>query len=176
MPPLPPARNKMNQHSKFAGGRCFSILAAVILSSIRARANPIEFPEKSITPKISFVIGFAILLELICICWILRRSRRPRFFILWLVGLHLITYPAFLGLLWELVEIRPAFAVALGEGVAVVIEGSLIYLICRFVPSIKPKPPAPSIAKCWLASLIGNACSAAAFPLLLAIFERLSPG
>jgi len=166
----------MNKHSKFIGGRWFGILAAVILSSVGARANPIELPEKSITPEISFVIGFAILLEVICIWRVLRRSRRPRFFILWLVGMHLITYPAFLGLLWELDEIRPALAVALGEGLAVVVEGALIYLICRFVPSIKPELAAPSVAKCWLASLIGNACSAVAFPLLLAIFERLSPG
>lgn len=166
----------MKAHSTFIGGRWFGILAAVMLSSLRARANPIELPEKSITPEISFIIGFAILLEVISIWWILRRSRRPRFFILWLAGMHLLTYPAFLGLLWMLDDIRPASAVAFGEGLVVVVEGSLIYLICQFVPSAKPELAAPSVAKCWLASLIGNVLSAIAFPILLAMYERFGPG
>jgi hypothetical protein len=58
------------------------ILAAVIFSVVTAQANPIELPEKSIKPEISFLIGFAILLEVICVWFILRRSLRPRFFIL----------------------------------------------------------------------------------------------
>jgi hypothetical protein len=162
----------MKTDSKSCNARWLGVLAVLILSCASAWANPISLPEKSITPEISFVIGFAILLEVICIWWILRRSRRPRFFILWLVAMHLITYPAFLGLLWRLDEVRPAFAVGLGEGLVVAVEGSLIYLICRFMPSAKSELAAPSVAKCWWASLIGNILSAIAFPILLGIYER----
>jgi hypothetical protein len=55
----------------------------------------------------------------------------------------------------------------MGEGAIVVVEGSLIYLICRYAPSAKARQPAPSIFKSIFASLAGNACSAAAFPLLV---------
>ena len=65
--------------------RRFGVLAGIILSVVPARADPIELPEKSITPEISFIIAFAILLEVICIWLILRRFRRPHFFILWLI-------------------------------------------------------------------------------------------
>jgi hypothetical protein len=150
------------------------ILAAVIFSVVTAQANPIELPEKSITPEISLVIGVAILLEVICICLVLWRARRPRFFVLWLVGMHLITYPAFLGVLWMLQDIRPALAVAVGEGLVVVVEGIIIYLICRYVVPAKPETAAPSMAKCWLASLIGNICSAGAFPILVAFYDHFN--
>src|ERR1035437_8230464 len=92
--------------------RGLAFLAAVILPVVTAQANPVELPEKSITPEISFRIGFALLIEILCIWFMLRRSRRPRFFILWLIGMHLLTYPSFLGLLWLLQAMRPAFAVA----------------------------------------------------------------
>lgn len=166
----------MKSPSKFTDGHRIAILAAMMLSCVSGYANPISLPEKSITPEISFVIGFAILLEVMCIGWILRRSRRPRFFILWLVGMHAITYPAFLGLLWMLDDFRPAFAVAFGEGLVVVIEGALIYLICCFVRSPKPELAEPSVIKCWLASLIGNVLSVIAFPILLAMYARIGPG
>jgi hypothetical protein len=78
-----------------------------------------------------------------------------------------------LGWLWLLQDVRPVMAVAGGEGLVVLIEGLLIYLICRFVPPAKPEMVAPSIAKCWLASLIGNVCSAVAFPILLVIYDHL---
>ena len=88
----------MKTHPQLMGYiRRLGILAAMLLSVVSARANPIELPEKSITPEVSLVIGGAILLEVICIWLVLRRARRPRFFVLWLAGLHLITYPAFLG-------------------------------------------------------------------------------
>ena len=32
---------------------------------------------------------------------------------------------------------RPAFAVGIGEGLVVLVEGTLIYLICRFIPPAK---------------------------------------
>jgi len=165
----------MKTHKSFKGYfRRFWILAAMLLSIVPARANPIELPEKSITPEVSMVIGGAILLEVVCVWWMLRHTRRPRFFVLWLAGMHLITYPAFLGVLWLLQEMRPALAVAIGEGLVVVVEGVFIYLLCRFVVSAKPGITAPSLAKCWLASLIGNVCSAVAFPFLLALYERFA--
>ena len=150
--------------------RRLGISAAPFLFTFSLQADPISIPEKSVTPEISFLIGCAILLEATCILLLLRRFRKPRLFILWILGMHLITYPAFLGLLWLLQDMRPAFAVASGEGLVVLIEGSLIYLICRFVAPAKPEFPAPSIATCLVISLIGNVCSAVAFPILLAIF------
>ena len=155
--------------------RWFGILAGILSLVLPARADPIELPEKSITPEISFIIGFAILLEVTCIWLILRRARKPRFFILWLIGMHLFTYPAFMGMLWLLQNIRPAFAVGIGEGLIVIIEGCLIFLICRFVASAKPEFTAPSIAKCLVASFIGNAVSAGAFPILLAVYDHFVP-
>jgi len=149
------------------------ILAAVIFPVVTAQANPIELPEKSIKPEISFLIGFAILLEVICVWFILRRSLRPRFFILWLIGMHLITYPAFLGLLWLLQSMRPAFAVAIGEGLVVVVEGLTIYGICWLMAPANSPLPRPTIARCWLASFVGNVCSAVAFPILLTMFKMI---
>jgi hypothetical protein len=150
--------------------RRLEMLLALTLAAASARANPISLPEKSIAPTISLIIGGAILCEVVCIWWRLRRFRRPRFFIFWLLVMHLFTYPAFLALLWQLHDVRPALAVALGEGLVVVIEGALIYLMCRFMPATQPGLPIPSMARCWLASLIGNACSAAVFPGLCKIF------
>jgi hypothetical protein len=135
------------------------------------QANPISIPEKPMAPEITFLVGFAILLEAACILFLLRRSRKPRLFILWIVGMHLLTYPAFLGLLWLLQDMRPAFAAALGEGVVVLVEGSLIYLICHCAPSAKSNLPMPSGIKCFLASFVGNGCSLIAFPLLLASYN-----
>jgi len=152
------------------------ILAVVSFSILTARANPIEIPEKSVKPEICFLIGFAILFEVLCVWYILRHSLRPRFFILWLLGMHLVTYPAFLGLLWLLQAMRPAFAVAIGEGLVVVVEGLIIYGICRLTAPANSPLPRPTLAKCWLASLVGNVCSAVAFPILVAIFERFGPG
>lgn len=105
---------------------------------------------------------------------ILRRSQKPRFFILWLIGIHLFTYPAFLGFLWLKQNMRPAFAAGIGEALVVLVEGTLIYLICRFIPAAKPDLTTPSIIKCLLASLIGNIISAAAFPVLIAIHDRFA--
>ena len=146
------------------------ILVALMLAADSTLANPVDLPEKPVTPELSWMIGIAILIEAICVWWMLLRFRRPRFFIVWLLVMHLFTYPGFLGLLWRLYDLRPAFAVGLGEGLVVVIEGALIYLMCRLSPAAKPGLTTPSMARCWLASLVGNLCSAAAFPLLCMIF------
>jgi hypothetical protein len=152
--------------------RRLAFLAAIFLSIVPASADPIELPEKPITPEITILISLAIFLEVVCILLVLRRSQKPRFFILWLIGIHLFTYPAFLGFLWLEQNMRPAFAAGIGEGLVVPVEGILIYLICRFIPSAKSNLASPSIIKCLLASLIGNIISAAAFPVLTAIHDR----
>jgi Na+/phosphate symporter len=82
-----------------------------------------------------------------------------------------LTYPSFLGLLWLLQAMRPALAVAIGEGLVVVVEGSIIYAMCGLLAPTAPDLPRPPLAKCWLASLVGNVCSAVAFPVLFALFK-----
>jgi multisubunit Na+/H+ antiporter MnhB subunit len=144
--------------------------AAMFLCVFSAQADPIELPEKPVTPEIAFLIVASILLEAVCILFLLRRFRRPRFFIAWIFGMHLLTYPGFLSLLWLLQDMRPAVAVAFGEGLVVVGEGILIYLICSFAPA-KQSNPRPSLFRCWLVSLAGNACSLIAFPFLTKLYE-----
>jgi hypothetical protein len=150
------------------------VLATMLLCSLSAQADPISIPEKSLTPEITFLISFSILLEAVCILFLLRRFQKPRFFIIWILGLHLITYPAFLGFLWLAQDMRPALAVASGESLVVLVEGFLIYLICRFVPTSKENLPRTSLVRCWLASLVGNACSLIAFPLLTNLYDFIS--
>jgi hypothetical protein len=152
--------------------RRLAFFSAIFLSAVSAGADPIELPEKPIAREIIGLISLAIFLEVVCILLVLRRSQKPRFFFVWLIGIHLFTYPAFLGFLWLEQNMRPAFAAGIGEGLVVVIEGTLIYLICRFIPSAKSNLASPSIVKCLLASLIGNIISAAAFPILIAIHDR----
>ena len=152
--------------------RQFGFFAVLFLCPFSLHANPISIPEKPVTPEITFLISFSILLEATCILLLLRRFRKPRFFILWILGLHLITYPAFLGFLWLFQDMRPALAVASGEGLVVVIEGTLIYWICRHAPA-KQNLPMASLLRCWLASLAGNACSLIAFPLLMKLYETI---
>lgn len=163
----------MKTHSYFSAcGRWLATLAAVMLPAVSALGDPIEMPEKSITPEISFLIGAAIFFEVICIWLMLRRSRTPRFFILWLVVMHLITYPSFLGSLWLLQNLRPAIAAGIGEGAAVVVEGFLIYFICQIPSHGNSAMATPSILKCLSASFIGNAVSALAFPVFISIYDR----
>ena len=153
--------------------RRISFFAAMLFCSFSAQANPISIPEKPVTPEITFLICFSILLETACILFLLRRFRKPRLFVLWILGLHLITYPAFLGFLWRFQDMRPSFAAALGEVLIVIIEGILIYLICRHVPA-KQNLPIASLIRCWLISLAGNACSLIAFPLLTNLNDFIS--
>jgi hypothetical protein len=150
------------------------VLLAMFLCGFQAQADPIELPEKSLTPEITFLIGLSIFVEAVCILFLLRRFQKPRFFILWILGLHLITYPAFLGFLWLAQAMRPALAVAAGEGLVVLVEGFLIYLICRLVSPATPSLRQTSLIRCWLASLVGNACSLIAFPFLTNIYDFIS--
>jgi len=143
------------------------------LFELTAAANPIEIPEKSVAPENAFLIFTAILIEILCVYLVLRRRQKPRFFTAWLIGMHLFTYPAFLALLWCLHDVRASIAVAAGEGLVVLVEGWLIYLMCRHLAPANSALRPPSPAKCWLASVLGNACSAGAFPILIVAYDHL---
>jgi hypothetical protein len=152
------------------GDLCRLVFAAVLLlSAAPLLADPITdiHEENLLQPKTIFSVAAAILVEAGCVLGLLRRWRTPRLFVVWIMGMHLVTYPLFLALVWLGIHLQPALAVAAGEGAIVVVEGSLIYLICRYAPSAQTRQPAPSIFKSLIASLAGNACSAAAFPLLV---------
>jgi hypothetical protein len=157
----------------------WGVVAAWLLAAMTMKADPIPV-SGPLEPPIRLVnlvpITLAILLEAVCVLFILRRRRKPRLFILWLLGMHVFTYPLFLGLLWLCYGMRPALAAALGEGVIVLVEGGLIFLMCRFLSARKSPLAVPSIGKSLFASLMGNICSAAAFPLLLLLFERVQSG
>jgi len=155
-------KNSDMQNSIFRIG----IAAAIFIATFSAQANPIPLPEKPVTPEISFLIPVSILLEAICWVFLLRKFQRPRFLVLWILGMHLITFPAFLGILKFLDTMRPATAVALGETLVVLVEGYIVFLICNYVRPSRQNARSPSLARCWLVSLAGNICSAAAFPLL----------
>ena len=148
-------------------------MVVAICGAFPVHADPISLPEPSLTPQITFLVSFSILLEAVCILLLLWNFRKPRFFILWILGLHVITYPVFLTLVWQLNDLRPAVAVAIGEGLVVLLEGTLIYGICRYVPTRQKLPPA-SLNRCWLVSLAGNACSLVAFPILMNIYDLIS--
>ncbi len=150
------------------GGLRWLIFLAALLPGGSLRADPIvDFGVSSRSQfGIIFTITIAILVEAVCILLLLRRRRTPRLFFLWLMAMHLLTYPIFLGLVWFSAGARPGLAAGICEGIIVLIEGSLIYLLCRFAPSAKMALPSPSVGKALFASLIGNICSAAAFPLL----------
>ena len=160
----------MNGLNNYRFIRSVGIVAVLLLSVVSLKADPISPGEESWTIIVFIPIALAILLEAICIWLMLRRLRTPRFFILWLLAMHLVTYPLFLGFLWLLYGTRPAFAMALGEAAIVIVEGGLIYLTCRYISSRQSSLPVPSISKSLFASLVGNVCSAVAFPLLLRLF------
>jgi hypothetical protein len=148
--------------------RQFGLGAVLYFLALSAKADPIEMNEVStIRIGTAVTIALAIFFEAICIILLLRRSRTPRWFILWLLGMHVFTYPLFLATVWLLAGLHPALIITAAEGLIVLVEGGLIYLMCRFGPSPKKELAAPSITKSMVVSLIGNICSAGAFPLLL---------
>ena len=152
--------------------RRFGFVLMLLLSAICVEANPIEPSEAALVRfGTIFTIVLAILMEAVCVMLLLRRRRTPRLFILWLMGMHLFTYPLFLGMLWYAQGLRPVQAAGLAEGIIILIEGGLIYLMCNLAPSAKITLPTPSIFKSLFASLAGNICSALAFPLLTSFLD-----
>ena len=138
------------------------VVGAAFLATWAAWGNPISLPEKPVAPEVALLLGSAILLEVACVWLVLRRWGKPRFFVLWLIGMHVLTYPGFLELLAALDYLRPVSAALIGESAVVLVEGAIIYLLCRFLRAPKSEFPTPSALRCWLASLAGNICSVAA--------------
>jgi hypothetical protein len=143
-------------------------LAVLLLSTVSVKANPVNTGGVPVFQlgNLSAII-IALLIESLCVVLLLRRRRTPRLFLLWLLGMHVVTYPAFLGWLWLALGLNPFLAILSGEAGIVLLEGGLIYLMCRFMPSAKSEMPLPSVSKSLFASLAGNTCSAMAFPLLM---------
>lgn len=161
----------MTSIDRDTGLRRIGFLAVLLISTVSLKANPIaanDYPFSEVGP--AFTITLAIFAEAICILFLLRKARTPRLFILWLMVMHLFTYPGFLGLLWLLDGLHPILVVLMGEGLIVLIEGSVIYLMCRSLPSATPELPMPSVSKSFIAALAGNICSVAAFPLFVMFF------
>jgi hypothetical protein len=164
--------------------RRFVILAALFLCAFSAHANPRATPPTGWTIEIP-QIGIAIFFEAVCVMLILRRFRTPRLFILWIFGMHIFTYPLFVFLLLGIERVAhflylvwflrlalsglSSFLVA--EGLIIVLEGSLIHLMCRFLPSPAATLAVPSIRQCCVASLAGNICSIVAYAFLAALFD-----
>lgn len=146
--------------------------AALSMMAVSVEANPMapSIVRAPFQPQVLIAIALAILAEAACIVWLLRRWRHPRLLILWLMAMHLLTYPLFLGWLWLTYGIHPAVAVATGEGLVVVFEGCLIYLMCRFLSPGQSTLAAPSMTRSLVASLLGNICSAITFPVLMMLY------
>ena len=134
-----------------------------------------------------FQIGISIFVEAVCVVLLLRRSRTPRLFILWILGMHMLTYPIFLFLCFGISSLpdtsyfvlllKSAFGgmsgLAVAEGLIILLEGSLIYLMCRFLPSPTALFPVPSIRQCCVASFLGNLCSIIVSLILLATYSLM---
>jgi hypothetical protein len=165
----------MNNDRGCSGWRRLGLLAVLALSTVSLHANPIS-PGDSPVFQVGTIIGIAlaILAEAICVILLLRRWRTPRLFLLWLIAIHLLTYPIFLALLWLSSGKPPALSLAAGEGLMVLIEGGVIYLLCRFAPSAKSQLPSPSVSRSLLASLAGNLLSLAAYPLWMMLLTWIS--
>jgi hypothetical protein len=148
------------------------ILLLMLFNAFPALANPIPFPERPVTGPLTFSVTVAIFIEAICWTLCLRRFCRPRLFILWVLGMHLITFPAFVGLMHFLDTLRPAVAVTLGELFVVIAEGFLVFLACNYLARASQTAPAPGLLRCWVVSLLGNACSMVVFPFLTAASDR----
>lgn len=148
------------------------LVAVTFLAALPLQANPMAsgIYERPVTQEIAVLITVSILLEAICWVFLLRRFQISRLFI-WILGMQFITFPAFVGLLWLLDTMRPAFAAGVGEGLVVLVEGVIVYAICRRASASKQNASIPSLMRCWLVSLAGNICSATAFPLLKALHD-----
>ncbi len=127
-------------------------LGATLLLASEARANPVYIgsPLPATTASITAIVA-----EVVVAGLVLRAFRRQtRSFLAMAIGMHLITYPAFLGLCVLFGRSMNAEAsVASGEAVVVVVEsiGYLVY--CR-----KTKLES-GFARCVVAAAAGNLTS-----------------
>ncbi len=154
------------------GLHSYGILAALVFFIPDLHASSGIFPGKAQNSVLAVYAGVALFLDALCVAWLLRKFHRPRYFILWVWGTHLLTFPAFVGVIWLLQPLFRYFTIGLAAGLVVLAEGKLVYQICRR-PTSLAHLPLPSVGECWFAALIGNACSLAAFWLLLVPISAL---
>jgi hypothetical protein len=152
--------------------RSLGFLAVLFCFTPGLHANPVIFPGRVQNNVLAVYVAAVLVLEAVCAAWLLRRFRHPRFFALWILGTHLLTFPVFLGAAWLLQPLFRDFTIALAEGLVILAEGWLVCQICRRAPSPARLPP-PAVGKCWYAALIANACSLMAFWVLLVPISRL---
>jgi len=146
--------------------RVLGLLAALFCCAPGLQAAPVIFPGRAQNGVLVMFVVAALVLETVCVAWLLRGFRHPRFFVLWILGTHVVTFPLFVVAVWLLQAMLQDFAIALADGLVVLAEGWLIHHICRRLPSPTRLPP-PALAECWFVTLIANACSLLAFWLLL---------
>ncbi|HXC36633.1 MAG TPA: hypothetical protein VNV43_12210 [Candidatus Acidoferrales bacterium] len=129
-------------------------------------------------------VAITVLLASATIFLILYNSRKPRLFILWIIGSHTLIFSA-LGLilisdvLYSLPVAESAvqrdlqFDLMLGIclGFGILIEGGLLYLVCRLRSSSRTTLAAPSIFKSLFAALMGNAFSIGGFLIFSRLFD-----
>ena len=128
--------------------RSFGFLAALFCFAPGLYAGPVIFPGRSQNSVLAVYVAVAIFLEAVCVAWLLRKFHRPRFFILWVLGTHLLTFPAFLGFVWLLQPLFQDFTITLAEGLVVWPKAGCSI---RFAGAQLP----PSIRRC---PRRGNAC------------------
>ena len=152
--------------------RSLGFLAALFCFTPCLYAAPVIFPGRAQNSVLALYAAAALFVDAVCVARLLRKFHRPPFFIFWVLGTHLLTFPAFLGVVWLLQPLLRDLTIAVAEGLVVLAEGWLIYQICRR-PSSLAHRPLPSAGECWFAALIGNACSLAVFWLLLVPISSL---
>jgi len=130
------------------------------------------FPGTVQNNVLAVYVAAALILEAVCAAWLLRRFRHPRFFALWILGTHLLTFPVFLGAAWLLQPLFRDFTIALAEGLVILVEGWLVCQICRRAASPARLTP-PAMGECWYVALLANAGSLMAFWLLLVPVSRV---
>jgi hypothetical protein len=131
-------------------------------------------------------ILIALLAEAGGVLLVLGSSRKPGWFVLWLMGIHALVFSAIaLELVWLSIsgerlpqsaaqrDARFDLAVWIGVGLGVLIEGILIYLICRFRSSPKSELPMPLVLKCLFASFLGNVLSVATLLISIKFYDFL---
>ena len=152
--------------------RSLGFLVALFGFTPSLYASTAIFPGRVQNGVLAVYTGIALVLEAACVAWLLRKYHRPRYFILWVLGTHVLTFPAFLVVVWLLQPLFQYFTIALAAGVVVLAEGKLVYRICRHPDSLAHRP-LPSQGDCWFVALIANACSLLAFWILLVPFTAL---
>lgn len=129
-------------------------------------------------------VAVTVLLASATIFLMFHNSRKPRLFILWIIGLHTLVMSAIGLVLISYVlyseeagqseaqrDLRFDSVVATCMGIGILIEGSLLSLVCRLRSSVGGTLPLPSVFKSCIAALIGSAFSIASFIIVCRLFD-----